>query len=147
MGNHHKLVVKSAIHDCLAVVVDVQVACVCEVLQSSGDVDRLARFLWSLPACQQIQDSESVLKARAVVTFARGQYRELYRLLESHQFSPHNHPKLQSLWLKVYTRHLTTDQGRPQTFNNWTHLRGLTGTRVEPRPENDETQLLKERLC
>jgi len=78
-----------------------QVACVCEVLQSSGDVERLARFLWSLPACQQIQECESVLKARAIVAFARGQYRELYRLLESHQFSAHNHPKLQSLWLKV----------------------------------------------
>ena len=84
-----------------AVVAAVQIACVCEVLQSSGDVERLARFLWSLPVSQQIQECESVLKARAIVAFARGQYRELYRILEAHQFSPHNHPTLQSLWLKV----------------------------------------------
>jgi len=39
------------------------------------------------------------------------------------------------------------DQERPQTFKNWTHLRGLTGIRVYPRHKNDKTQLLKERLC
>jgi len=39
------------------------------------------------------------------------------------------------------------NQRRPQTFQNWTYLRGLTESRVYPRPENDETQLLKERLC
>ena len=92
--------------------VDVQIACVCEVLQSSGDVERLARFLWSLPMCQQIQECESVLKARAIVAFARGQYRELYRLLETHQFSAHNHPKLQSLWLKVCKSSFTEYSGR-----------------------------------
>jgi len=92
--------------------VDVQIACVCEVLQSSGDVERLARFLWSLPMCQQIQECESVLKARAIVAFARGQYRELYRLLETHQFSAHNHPKLQSLWLKVRQSTFTVLDGR-----------------------------------
>jgi len=79
-----------------------QVACVCEVLQNSGNIDRLARFLWSLPACEHLHQNESVLKAKAVVAFHRGQFKELYALLESHVFSPHNHAKLQSLWLKVY---------------------------------------------
>lgn len=41
-----------------------------------------------------------MLKAKAVVAFHRGQYKDLYRLLEHHQFSPHNHAKLQALWLK-----------------------------------------------
>lgn len=48
-----------------------QVACVCEVLQQAGNVERLGRFLWSLPPCEKIQLNESVLKARAVVAFHR----------------------------------------------------------------------------
>uniref|UniRef100_A0A3Q3J4P2 Sine oculis homeobox homolog 1a n=1 Tax=Monopterus albus TaxID=43700 RepID=A0A3Q3J4P2_MONAL len=78
-----------------------QVACVCEVLQQGGNLERLGRFLWSLPACDHLHKNESVLKAKAVVAFHRGNFRELYKILESHQFSPHNHPKLQQLWLKA----------------------------------------------
>lgn len=48
-----------------------QVACVCEVLQQSGNIDRLGRFLWSLPACELLQKNESVLKAKALVAFHR----------------------------------------------------------------------------
>lgn len=48
-----------------------QVACVCEVLQQTGDVERLGKFLWSLPQCEKIQLNESVLKAKAVVAFHR----------------------------------------------------------------------------
>ena len=77
-----------------------QVACVCEVLQQSGQIERLGRFLWSLPQCDKLQLNESVLKAKAVVAFHRGHFKELYRLLEHHQFSPQNHAKLQALWLK-----------------------------------------------
>ena len=50
-----------------------QVASVCKVLEDSGDIDRLARFLWSLPALPAILDAlannESLLRARAVVYF------------------------------------------------------------------------------
>lgn len=48
-----------------------QVACVCEVLQQSGSIERLARFLWSLPPCEPLQKNESVLKAKAIVAFHR----------------------------------------------------------------------------
>lgn len=77
-----------------------QVACVCEVLQQAGNIDRLGRFLWSLPQCDKLQLNESVLKAKAHVAYSRQQYKELYRILEHHQFSPQNHAKLQNLWLK-----------------------------------------------
>lgn len=80
-----------------------QVACVCEVLQQSGQIERLGRFLWSLPQCDKLQLNESVLKAKAVVAFHRGHFKELYRLLEHHQFAPQNHAKLQALWLKGTT--------------------------------------------
>ncbi|XP_055705089.1 homeobox protein six1 isoform X2 [Phlebotomus papatasi] len=90
-----------------------QVACVCEVLQQSGQIERLGRFLWSLPQCDKLQLNESVLKAKAVVAFHRGHFKELYRLLEHHQFSPHNHTKLQSLWMKAHYVEAEKLRGRP----------------------------------
>ncbi|XP_044011794.1 homeobox protein six1-like isoform X2 [Aphidius gifuensis] len=79
-----------------------QVACVCEVLQQAGSVERLGRFLWSLPQCARLQRHESVLKAKAIVAFHRCNFKQLYQILESNTFSPHNHPKLQALWLKAH---------------------------------------------
>ena len=90
-----------------------QVACVCEVLQQSGNVERLSRFIWSLPPCEQIQQNESVLKAKAVVAFSRQNFKELYRILESHCFSPHNHPKLQALWMRAHYLEAEKLRGRP----------------------------------
>ncbi|KAM6272192.1 homeobox protein SIX2 isoform 2-T2 [Spheniscus humboldti] len=90
-----------------------QVACVCEVLQQGGNIERLGRFLWSLPACEHLHKNESVLKAKAVVAFHRGNFRELYKILESHQFSAHNHPKLQQLWLKAHYIEAEKLRGRP----------------------------------
>ncbi|MCJ8738714.1 hypothetical protein PDJAM_G00038950 [Pangasius djambal] len=90
-----------------------QVACVCEVLQQGGSIERLGRFLWSLPACEHLHKNESVLKAKAVVAFHRGNFRELYKVLESHQFSPHNHAKLQQLWLKAHYIEAEKLRGRP----------------------------------
>ncbi|XP_032676289.1 homeobox protein SIX2-like isoform X2 [Odontomachus brunneus] len=90
-----------------------QVACVCEVLQQAGSVERLSRFLWSLPACTRLHRHESVLKAKAIVAFHRGQFKELYRILESHTFSPNNHPKLQALWLKAHYIEAERLRGRP----------------------------------
>lgn len=72
------------------------------MLQQAGNVERLGRFLWSLPACDKLHNNESVLKAKAIVAFHRGNFKELYKILESHQFSPHNHAKLQALWLKAH---------------------------------------------
>lgn len=79
-----------------------QVACVCDVLQQSGNIERLARFLWSLPACEQIQKNESVLKARALIAFHQGNFAELYRIIESNNFCPDSHPKMQQLWLQAH---------------------------------------------
>ena len=41
-----------------------QIASVCETLEETGDIERLARFLWSLPACEHLHKNESVLKVR-----------------------------------------------------------------------------------
>ncbi|XP_072346026.1 homeobox protein SIX1-like [Scyliorhinus torazame] len=90
-----------------------QVACVCEVLQQGGSIERLGRFLWSLPACEQLHKNESVLKAKAAVAFHRGNFRELYKILESCQFSVESHPKLQQLWLKAHYAEAEKLRGRP----------------------------------
>uniref|UniRef100_T1GZU5 Homeobox protein SIX1 N-terminal SD domain-containing protein n=1 Tax=Megaselia scalaris TaxID=36166 RepID=T1GZU5_MEGSC len=55
-----------------------QIECVCEVLFQSGDTDRLSRFLWSLPLTNDIQSSESVLKAKAALAFYEQNFFEFY---------------------------------------------------------------------
>ncbi|NXF64218.1 SIX3 protein, partial [Ciccaba nigrolineata] len=68
-----------------------QVASVCETLEETGDIERLGRFLWSLPvapgACEAINKHESILRARAVVAFHTGNFRDLYHILENHKFT------------------------------------------------------------
>ena len=90
-----------------------QIACVCEVLQQGGSIDRLARFLWSLPNCDEISNNESVLKAKAVVAFHHGNFQELYNIIENHNFSISSHVKLQSLWLKAHYIEAEKVRGRP----------------------------------
>ena len=90
-----------------------QVACVCEALQQSGNIDRLARFLWSLPPSELLRGSEAVLKARASVAFHRGSFRELYAILESHKFDDASHPMLQQMWYKAHYMEAQKIRGRP----------------------------------
>ncbi|KAJ7327806.1 Homeobox protein six4 [Desmophyllum pertusum] len=79
-----------------------QVACVCDALRQSGDLERLARFLWSLPPNELLSGTESVLKARAFVAFHRGRFREVYTILESHEYDPSSHEMLQNMWYKAH---------------------------------------------
>lgn len=91
-----------------------QVACVCEVLQQVGDIKRLGRFLWSLPSnIDAIQNNESVLKARALLHFHNGEFKQLYKLLETHHFSPSSHAKLQDLWLNAHYIEAEKFRGKP----------------------------------
>ncbi|CAF1187124.1 unnamed protein product [Adineta steineri] len=90
-----------------------QVACVCEVLQQSNDIQRLGDFLWTLPSCEHFHTHESVVKAKAVVAFRRGSYRELYNILERYQFSPCSHTQLQQLWLQAHYNEAEKLRGRP----------------------------------
>lgn len=94
-----------------------QVAGVCETLEESGDVERLGRFLWSLPvapsACEVLGKNESVLRARAVVAFHAGNFRELYHILENHKFNKDSHAKLQALWLEAHYQEAEKLRGRP----------------------------------
>ncbi|XP_076306038.1 homeobox protein SIX6-like [Tachypleus tridentatus] len=94
-----------------------QVAAVCETLEESGDVERLGRFLWSLPVahpnCADLNKNEAVLRARALVSFHTGNFRELYHILENHRFSKHSHAKLQAMWLEAHYHEAEKLRGRP----------------------------------
>ncbi|ELU17225.1 hypothetical protein CAPTEDRAFT_180301 [Capitella teleta] len=96
-----------------------QVTQVCETLEESGDVERLARFLWSLPppgpglSSSDPARCEAVLRARALVAFHAGNFRELYALLESHKFSKDSHSKLQAMWLEAHYQEAERLRGRP----------------------------------
>jgi len=90
-----------------------QVACVCEVLQQSNSIERLAYFLWSLPPCEHLHKNESVLKAKAVVSFHQRKFRDLYKILENNHFTPQSHSKLQQLWLAAHYLEAESIKGRP----------------------------------
>lgn len=94
-----------------------QVAQVCETLEESGDVDRLGRFLWSLPvnpsACEALNKNEAVLRARSLVAFHSGNFKELYHILETHKFTKESHAKLQAIWLEAHYQEAERLRGRP----------------------------------
>lgn len=94
-----------------------QVAAVCETLEESGDIERLARFLWSLPVAHpnigELNKSEAVLRARAIVSFHSGNFRELYSILEHHKFTKDSHGKLQAMWLEAHYQEAEKLRGRP----------------------------------
>ncbi|XP_054712580.1 homeobox protein SIX2-like [Uloborus diversus] len=90
-----------------------QVACMCEALQQAGKIDRLARFLWSLPPSELLRGNESVLRGQALVAFHRGNYKDLYAILEGHNFDPQYHNELQQMWYKAHYREAEKIRGRP----------------------------------
>ncbi|XP_069063513.1 homeobox protein SIX4 isoform X2 [Pleurodeles waltl] len=89
------------------------IACVCEALQQGGHLERLARFLCSLPPAELLRGGESLLRARALVAFHRGRYPELFSLLESHPFPAASHPLLQDLWYRARYSEAERARGRP----------------------------------
>ena len=94
-----------------------QIGQVCETLEESGDIERLGRFLWSLsvnPVYQeQLNSDETVLRARCLVAFHTGNFRDLYHIIENHRFSKSSHAKLQALWLEAHYLEAERLRGRP----------------------------------
>lgn len=96
-----------------------QVARVCENLEETGDIERLGRFLWSLPAAvpgsagEALNRHESVMRARALVAFHGGNFDALYQILQTHRFTRESHSKLQELWLDAHYREAERLRGRP----------------------------------
>ncbi|OQR80381.1 hypothetical protein BIW11_05093 [Tropilaelaps mercedesae] len=89
-----------------------QVACLCEVLQQAGDVDRLSAFIWSLPPTDEFQNSEAVLRAKAIVAFRKEHYKEMYSILEGQNFDPEHHDELQTMWFTAHYKEAEKVRGR-----------------------------------
>ncbi|XP_041669323.1 homeobox protein SIX5 [Cheilinus undulatus] len=90
-----------------------QVSCLCEALLQAGNVDRLWRFLSTIPPSSELlRGNETLLKAQALVAFHREEFKELYAILESHDFHPSNHGFLQNLYLKARYKEAERSRGR-----------------------------------
>lgn len=90
-----------------------QLACVCEALLQAGNVERLWRFLGAIPPSSDLlRGNETLLKAQAVVAFHREEFKELYAILESHDFHPSNHGFLQDLYLQARYKEAERSRGR-----------------------------------
>uniref|UniRef100_A0A3Q0S4E7 SIX homeobox 5 n=1 Tax=Amphilophus citrinellus TaxID=61819 RepID=A0A3Q0S4E7_AMPCI len=90
-----------------------QVSCLCEALLQAGNVDRLWRFLSTIPPSSELlRGNETLLKAQALVAFHREEFKELYAILESHNFHPSNHGFLQDLYLKARYKEAERSRGR-----------------------------------
>ncbi|XP_072032388.1 uncharacterized protein [Amphiura filiformis] len=89
-----------------------QVVCVCEALRQEGNMERLARFLWTLPPDETLQRNETVLRARSAVAYHQGNFKELYNILQSYNFSSTFHIELQDLWYKAHYGEAEKVRGR-----------------------------------
>ncbi|XP_034025110.1 homeobox protein SIX5 [Thalassophryne amazonica] len=90
-----------------------QVSCLCEALLQAGNVDRLWRFLSTIPPSSELlRGNETLLKAQALVAFHREEFSELYAILQSHDFHPSNHGFLQDLYLKARYKEAERSRGR-----------------------------------
>ncbi|XP_077422924.1 homeobox protein SIX5 [Vanacampus margaritifer] len=90
-----------------------QISCLCEALLQAGNVDRLWRFLSTIhPSSELLRGNETLLKAQALVAFHREHFKELYALLESHDFQPSNHVFLQDLYLRARYKEAERSRGR-----------------------------------
>ncbi|KAK9520909.1 hypothetical protein VZT92_020767 [Zoarces viviparus] len=90
-----------------------QVSCLCEALLQAGNVDRLWRFLSTIPPSSELlRGNETLLKAQALVAFHREEFKELYVILESYDFHPSNHGFLQDLYLNARYKEAERSRGR-----------------------------------
>lgn len=94
----------------------------CEFLEKDGQIDRLSRFLWSLPSSiRGISSSEAIAVFRAVAAFHTGNFHELYRILEGRRFSEKFHEKLQRLWYNA--RYVEAEKSRERSLDAVTKYR------------------------
>lgn len=89
---------------------------ICQNLESSGNIERLCQFMWSLPKrgdlWELLNRDESILRCRALVAFHTRNFGELYSLLERHNFSKASHTKMQALWLEAHYQEAESLRGR-----------------------------------
>ena len=91
-----------------------QIDCICDSLQQRGDFKTLESFLHTYSTdLNSSTVSESVLRGKAMVAFENGNFRELYSIIESRDFSQTYHTPLQELWYRAHYKEAESVRGRP----------------------------------
>lgn len=92
-----------------------QVIRTCEQLEDAGDAEQLARFLASLPLAVQMRVSvtEPGLRAKALICYHTGNFKEFYAILENHKFSKPWHTNLQEMWHHAHYTEMQRTKGKP----------------------------------
>ncbi|KAK0413846.1 hypothetical protein QR680_007024 [Steinernema hermaphroditum] len=92
-----------------------QIVKMCEQLEETQDVERLAQLLFSLTPAHlaEIGKNELVLKAKAYVCFRYHNFGELYHILENNKFTHGSHLKLQQMWQEAHYLEAEKQRGRP----------------------------------
>lgn len=86
----------------------------CEFLEENEQMERLDRFLWSLPtSVGEISSCEEIAVSRAVVAFHKNNFQEFYRIVTERTFSRKFHEKMRRLWYKARYIDAQTSRGRP----------------------------------
>lgn len=81
---------------------DQQIACICDSLLQSRNIEKLAKFLAGFPENSPAAQKETVLRAQAHLAFEQKNYKKLYEIMETKKFSADYHAELQKMWLEAH---------------------------------------------
>ncbi|CAL2042385.1 unnamed protein product [Caenorhabditis brenneri] len=89
---------------------DEQVACICEAL--TNDAKKLSQFVWNTLEREDMRSNQYILKSQAFLAYHSNNFKELYRIIETHQFSSEHHLSLQEWWLNAHYHEAEKIRGR-----------------------------------
>ncbi|KAF1751969.1 hypothetical protein GCK72_018523 [Caenorhabditis remanei] len=87
-----------------------QVACICEAL--TNDAGKLSQFVWNTLERDDMRNNQYILKAQAFLAYHSNNFKELYRIIETHQFASEHHLPLQEWWLNAHYHEAEKLRGR-----------------------------------
>ena len=81
-----------------------QIDCIAGVLIKARDMDGIDKFLKSMTNTKitSTNTSEIVLLAKCELSFAKGNFKEVYKILETSSFDAGHHTHLQDMWYKAH---------------------------------------------
>ncbi|CAI2354078.1 unnamed protein product [Caenorhabditis sp. 36 PRJEB53466] len=90
-----------------------QIACILEALTSgTNEIRKLSQFVWITMEREEMRSNQYILKAQAFLAFHSNNYKELYRIIETHHFASEHHPSLQEWWLNAHYHEAEKIRGR-----------------------------------
>jgi homeobox protein SIX4 len=104
------------------------IICICEALLQANNFSKLDSFLSHLAANDDDDDdntdennliwkmllkNDTIIKCRAALALNSNKFRDLYAILEAHQFDIKHHNELQMMWYKAHYLEAQKIRGRP----------------------------------